>query len=100
MGTVMIRVDFDITVDETASQAAPLLDEYERAMMLDHTKAQINKHVQQQLTNLYCDEHGEPPKVRITGTYSLETEQLDISYNVDTCCKRFLLRAVTELNRV
>lgn len=96
----MIEVEIDIVVDDTGdSSANPLLDEYEIAMMLEHTKAQLSHHVQQSLGDLRCEAHGQQAKVRVTGSYSLETEQIDVSYNVDTCCKPFLMQAVMALNR-
>jgi hypothetical protein len=94
----MIKVEFDISVDKEIAQDSPLFDESETAMMLRHTQAQIEKHVQQSLGELRCEEHGEQAKVLISGGYSLETEQLDVSYHVDTCCKAFLLKAVAALN--
>ena len=94
----MVEVKFDITVDATGTHETPLLADYEVTMMLHHTQAQIEKHVQQSLDNLRCEKHGEPARVRISGTYSADSEQLDISYHVDTCCQLFLLRAVAALN--
>lgn len=94
----MVEVKFDIKVEGTADEE-PLLDEYELDMMLEHTKGQINRHVQRSLGDLRCEEHDEPPVVTVSGTYALETEQLDISYNIDTCCKPFLLQAIMLLNR-
>lgn len=95
----MVEVEFDITIDENGAHETPLLDEYERDMMLHHTKAQIEKHVQQNLGDLFCEEHGGQARVIISGTYSMDTEQMEISYHVDTCCNKFLLQAVAALNR-
>ena len=64
-----------------------------------NTMGQIEKHVQQSLGDLYCEDHGGQAKVVVSGAYSLETEQMDISYHIDTCCKIFLLKAVAALNR-
>jgi hypothetical protein len=95
----MIVVAFDISVDSSGIQDDPLLDQHEIEMMLEHTRAQINNHVQSALGAMRCEVHGQPPAIRVTGVYSLETEQLDVSYNVDTCCQPLLLKAVMALNR-
>jgi len=94
----MIEVEFDIQVAGIGKDD-PLLEDYELNMMLDHTKAQINNHVQRSLSEMRCAEHDQPAKVLIAGEYSLETEQLDVSYHVDTCCKAFLMQTVIALNR-
>ena len=95
----MIKVKFAIKVEGDASDNNPLLDGFEVQEMLDHTRAQINKHIQTALGNMHCDTHGELASVTVNGVYSLETEQLEVSYHVDTCCKPFLFKAVMELNR-
>jgi hypothetical protein len=95
----MVEVVFDITIDETGAHETPLLDTYERDMMLHHTKVQIENHVQQSLGDLYCEEHGGQAKVVVSGTYSMDTEQLDLSYHIDACCKLLLLKAIAALNR-
>jgi hypothetical protein len=95
----MIDVAFDIQLTGDADAEDRLLDDYELQAMLDHTRAQINQHVQDALADLRCEEHGEPARVTISGTYNTETDQLDVSYNIDTCCKLFLMRAITALNR-
>lgn len=95
----MIEVAFDIQLTGDASAEDRLLDDYELRMMLDHTRAQINQHVQHALADLRCEEHDQPPRVTISGAYNTDTDQLDVSYHVDTCCKPFLLRAVAALNR-
>ena len=93
-----VNVQFDITVDEAGAHDNPLLDPYELDMMLHHTKAQIEQHVQRCIGDLRCDEHGEPAQVCVSGIYSMETEQLDISYNIDACCQLFVLQAAAALN--
>jgi len=95
----MIDIEFNIQVDEAQASEDRILDDYELALMIDHTKAQITRQVQTALGSLVCAEHHQPPRVIISGAYSLETEQLEISYHVDTCCKPFLMEAVRALNR-
>ncbi len=95
----MIDVAFNIRTTGDASAEDRLLDDYELRQMLDHTRSQINQHVQDALAGMRCPEHDQPPRVTITGTYNTETDQLDVSYNVDTCCKLFLMQAIAALNR-
>ena len=94
----MVEIEFDITVQNEGAHPFPLLDDYELEMMLHHTRASIERHVRQALGNLRCEEHDQPPRVRISGVYSMSTEQLDISYHVDACCKHLLLQAIAALN--
>lgn len=94
----MIEIEFNIRVDRDNPQDAPWLDESEMAMMLDYTKQQIRQHVQNTLGDLRCEEHGGAPRVIVSGAYSLETEQLELSYHIDTCCPMLLMRAVAALN--
>lgn len=96
----MIAITFDIQLTgDDADPDSAWLDPYERDMMLDHTRAQITAHVQRALAGMTCDTHGEPPVVTISGTYDAHTETLDISYDVQTCCRLFLLRCISALNR-
>ncbi|MDX1993902.1 MAG: hypothetical protein SF029_16060 [bacterium] len=95
----MIEVEFNIRVDDAESLPDRLMDDYELAIMLEQTKAQITKQVQASLGELRCAEHDQPPRVIVSGAYSTESEQLELQYNIDTCCKRFLMEAVHALNR-
>lgn len=95
----MIDVEFDIQMDDSAAPDDALMDEFELQMLLEHTYAQLEEHIQRSLGDLRCAEHGQQPKVRIVGTYSLETEQLDFSYDLDTCCQTLLAQAIAALNR-
>jgi len=95
-----INVNFDIqmTADVDANEDA-WLDPYETQMMLDHTRAQIDAHIQRALGTMHCDTHSEPPRVTVNGRYDTEQEELDISYDVQTCCKPFLAQCIAALNR-
>lgn len=99
MANTMIEVTFDIHLEGGMDQEDMILDDYELSMMLEHTKGQMNTHIQRALGELHCDVHGKSPEVTVVGKYSLETEQLDVSYNIDTCCKPFLLKSIAALNR-
>ena len=95
---MVIEIKFDIAIDEHGAHDTPLLNPYELDMMLHHTKAQIEQHVQRCIGDLRCEEHGESARVCVSGVYSMETEQLEISYNIDACCQLFVLQAAAALN--
>jgi hypothetical protein len=75
-----------------------LEDQFELAELLVYTEAQIRQQVTRQLGDLHCAEHGQPPHVVVTGQYTSDVGQMELSYHVDTCCKPFLLRAVSALS--
>jgi hypothetical protein len=68
-------------------------------MLIESTKAQIRQHVEDHLSSMFCEEHNQPPKVIVSGSYSRDTEQLEIQYNLETCCKMMLVRSVAALSR-
>ena len=92
---VEITVRFEIDGQPEVPDRA---DDYELAEMLEHTAAQIRQQVTRQLDDLRCAEHGQPPRVVVTGQYTSDVAQMELSYHVDTCCKPFLLRTVAALN--
>jgi hypothetical protein len=94
----MINVVFDIRITDNEDENA-WLDPYERDMMLEHTRSQINTHIQRALGELMCDTHHQPPQVTITGTYNNDTEELDVNYDIQTCCQLFLMQCVVTLNK-
>lgn len=91
-----ITVRFE--VDGEPVTPGQLDDQLELAELLDYTEAQIRQQVTRQLGDLRCAEHGQPPRVIVTGQYTSDVGQMELSYHVDTCCKPFLLRAVQALN--
>ena len=95
----MIDIEINVQLLD-GEEADPWLDSYERDMMLQHTVAHLEAHIQRSLGELECEEHHQPPRVHVTILYSQETEQFeDLKYDVQTCCKPFLLKAVAALNR-
>lgn len=93
MTEIIVQFEVDdrpVTVDE-------IDDEY-LAEMLEHTSAQIQRQVERQVGNLQCEEHGGHPKVTVTGTYTTDVDQMELSYHVDACCQMLLLRTVQALN--
>ncbi len=95
----MINVLFNIHITDDESHDDAWLDPYERDMMLEHTRGQITAHVQRALGTLICETHNQMPQVTINGTYNSLTEELDIQYDVQTCCQLFLMQCVAALNR-
>jgi hypothetical protein len=98
MSTVLeIQYDFDI---DGALQADPFLDSYQISLMFEQTRQSIESSLQRKLAGIICEEHGEAPKILISGRYNAESEEFDVQYNIDTCCKLFLVRVVKTLNNV
>ncbi|HEX2619038.1 MAG TPA: hypothetical protein VHL11_02795 [Phototrophicaceae bacterium] len=94
----MIDIEFDIEAEGESPD--PLLCEREIEALLDNTRAQVRQHIQKRVGDLVCDEHGQSPKILVSGTYDLETEQIELSYNVDACCNRMTMQAATLLSRM
>lgn len=93
----MLEVEVNVIVtDESTAQESPWLDESERDMMIEQTKAQVEHHIRRSLSRLDLQE---PLRVIVTGAYSLETEQMDLSYHIDTDDKQLLLKVISALNR-
>lgn len=95
----MAEIEFRIQIDGESSDDA-LLDRDEVDILLDTTRAQIREHIQNRLGSEVCEEHGQPPHIIIDGMYSLDTEQLEYSYNVEACCNRMTLQTAARLSRV
>ena len=94
-------IEFDFIVEGTERPDADrLLTGYELDMLFEHTRQQTRKEFTRKLDGMMCDEHGEPPHVKVTGTYNAETEDMDVAYHIDTCCKLFLARIIKTLNQV
>ena len=92
----MVEVEFEWKIEDGDSLP---LDEYELNAMFEHTRQQITRQVEESLAEVHCPEHDQPPRVKIIGRYSHESQQLDIQYHIDTCCKLLLLESVQALNR-
>lgn len=92
----MIDVIVNIAIDDANPQDSPWLDQTELNMMIDQTREQISQHVRTKLSKLNLTE---PLKVIVSGAYSLETEQMELTYHIDTEDRQLLLKAVSALNR-
>ena len=93
----MVEVIVQFEVDDRPVTVDEIQDEY-LAEMLEHTSAQIQRQVERQIGDMQCDEHGGHPRVTVTGMYMTDVDQMELSYHVDACCQRLLLRAVQALN--
>jgi hypothetical protein len=95
----MIDVSVKFEVDGLVVTPEDLQDEqYELAETLEYTAEHLRQHVHHQLDAMRCPEHGGQPRVMVTGIYTGDTEQMELSYHVDTCCQQLLMRAVQALN--
>lgn len=94
----MIEVTYDIRVDDTDAPNERLLDDAEVAQMIENTKRQLGRHVEAKLGKLDVPVEQQPLRVLVSGVYSLDTEQMEISYHIDTDDKQLLLRAISALN--
>jgi hypothetical protein len=92
----MVNVIFNIQMIDSDEG---WLDSYERDVLIEQTKNQLIGHIQNALKDLTCDTHQKPPQVTINGVYDVETEELNVEYDVQTCCQLFLMQCVARLNR-
>lgn len=92
----MINVVFNVQMIESDEG---WLDSYEREVMIEQTKNQLEKHIQTALKDLICDTHQQTPQVTINGEYDVATEELNVKYDIQTCCQLFLMQCVARLNR-
>jgi len=95
----MTNVEFVFQVDGEPLSADALADNYDLAMLFEHTQALVRRQVAERLGTVRCPDHDQSPRVTVTLAYTAETEQTELAYHVDTCCQRFLLEAVRRLNR-
>lgn len=96
---IMVEIEFQIRIEGEFTDEA-LLDADEVDILLDTTRAQIREHVMRRLGDTECVEHGQPATIVVDGVYSLETEQLEYSYNIKACCNSMTMRTAALLSRV
>ncbi len=93
-----LAIEFDLRVDGEASPEA-FLDCYELDLMFESTRRSIGAGLRRKFSGAVCEEHGEAPRFTIHGLYDKSIEEMEISYHVDTCCQKFLLRVMQILNQ-
>jgi hypothetical protein len=94
----MTTLDFVFEMDGQPLSPEQLADNYDLAMLFDHTQEQVRRQVQDRLGTLRCPEHDRQPRITVTLSYSEDSGQTELSYHVDACCQRFLLEAVSRLH--
>jgi hypothetical protein len=95
----MVDIQFDIALTGESPESGALLDPLEIRQLLDSTQHHIAQHIHNRLDGQTCEVHGEPPKVIVTGAYDLDTEQLDVQYNIEACCNLMIMRSAALLGR-
>jgi hypothetical protein len=93
----MFNITVQFEVDDRPTTPDEVEDEY-LAEMLAYTAEQIREDVRRKLADAHCPEHGNLPRLTVTGTYDTAAEQMELSYHVDSCCQMGLMRAVSALN--
>jgi acetaldehyde dehydrogenase (acetylating) len=94
-----MQIEFDLRVSGD-EHADPYLDLSDVEMLFQATRADLHHAIERKLAGVRCVEHDTGPVVRVTVSYDRDTEQMDVSYNVETCCQPFLLRVVQILHRI
>jgi hypothetical protein len=92
-------IDIEIYLDTEGETENPLLCEHELQALLDNTRVQVREHIQRRLGDTSCAEHGQSPKIIVNGVYALDTEQLELSYNIDACCNQMTMQTAARLSR-
>ncbi|MCY4464977.1 MAG: hypothetical protein OXE46_05520 [Chloroflexi bacterium] len=94
----MLQIVFDLRA-EGDEQPDAFLDSTELELMFAGTRRSAGDALRRKFATVICGEHGSAPKFTISGVYDRATEQMDLRYHVDTCCKAFLLRVMQILNQ-
>jgi hypothetical protein len=95
----MVNIDFVFHLNGEPLASEALEENYELAMLFEHTQTQVRHQVEDKLGALRCPNHDQPPRVTVTLVHSEDEGQTDLLYHIDTCCQPFLLDAVRRLNR-
>ena len=93
-----MKIEFDLHSEGEALPDA-FLDETELEQMFESTRRSIGAGLRRKFRAVHCAEHEQAPNFLISGVYDRDTEELDIQYHVDTCCRYFLLRVMQILNQ-
>lgn len=93
-----MHLDFDLRwTGEAASASA--LNTADVEELFYATCADVSRTLERKLAGVRCVEHDAEPLVRVIMSYDRDTDQMDVSYNVEACCPPFLLRVVQILHR-
>ncbi|MCU0498413.1 MAG: hypothetical protein MUF87_13760 [Anaerolineae bacterium] len=94
----MTEITFNITVD--GENDDPLFDATAVDDMIDSTRTQIRQHILKRVGDLKCDQHAQAARVIVSGTYSLESEQLEIQYGIEACCNAMIMKTAALLGKM
>lgn len=95
----MVDVQFEMTLTGDSPESGALLDPLEIRQLLESTQHHIATHIHARLDGHTCDIHGQEPRVIVTGAYDLDTEQLDVQYNIEACCNLMIMKSAALLGR-
>ena len=95
----MTDVEFDIVLTGDAPESGALLDPLEIKQLLASTQHHIAEHIHKRLDGQTCDIHGQEARVIVTGSYDLDSEQLDVQYNIEACCNLMIMKSAALLGR-
>lgn len=95
----MVDIQFDMTLTGDSPESGALLDPLEIRQLLESTQHHIAQHIHNRLDDATCDVHGEAPRVIVTGAYDLDSEQLDVQYNIEACCNLMIMKSAALLGR-
>ncbi len=76
------------------------LEAYELEMLFEQMRQEMTHAITRKLGEIMCETHGQAPNIRITAGYDHVSEQMDVSYHVDACCKPFMMRVVQVLHHI
>ncbi|RMG84276.1 MAG: hypothetical protein D6712_11530 [Chloroflexi bacterium] len=101
MSNQTIEITFEFQVQQGSNgSGGEHADSLEQHMLFEHTRASLERDIRRKLGRIVCNEHHEAPKIHITCTYDALNEQMDVNWNIDTCCKLFFVQVVKTLNQV
>jgi len=95
----MVDIQFDIKLTGDSPESGALLDPLEIRQLLESTQHHIAEHIHKRLDGEVCDVHGQEPRVIVTGAYDLDSEQLDVQYNIEACCNLMIMKSAALLGR-
>lgn len=95
----MVDIQFDIKLTGDSPESGALLDPLEIRQLLESTQHHIAEHIHRRLDGQTCDIHDQEPRVIVTGTYDLDSEQLDVQYNIEACCNLMIMKSAALLGR-
>jgi len=94
---MQLEFDFKMIGEEPPD---PYWEAAEVEQLFQAARSDLSAAIERKLADVRCVDHDAGPLVCVTISYDWEAEQMDVSYNVETCCQPFLLRVVQTLHRI